>query len=66
MRSHDDTCSFSLTVVANGKVHMLDLAAKLDSTAEYLCKLAWGDIEFPPPFGRDALPEVKNPFLYIA
>ena len=48
-----------LAVVSDGKVHMLDLAAKLDSTAEYLCKLAWGDIEFPPPFGRDALPEVR-------
>ena len=46
-------------VVQGGKVHMLDLAAKLDSTAEYLCKLNWGDVEFPPPFGRDALPEVK-------
>lgn len=45
-------------VVLDGKIHMLDLAAKLDSTAEYLCKIYWGDIEFPPPFGRDALPEV--------
>ena len=36
---------------------MLDLAAKLDSTAEYLCKATWGDVEFPPPFGREALPE---------
>lgn len=44
-------------VVSDGKVHMLDLAAKLDFTAEYLCKLSWGDVEFPPPFGRDALPE---------
>ena len=56
LRSRDVT--WSLTVVSDGKVHMLDLAAKLDSTAEYLCKLNWGDIEFPPPFGRDALPEV--------
>lgn len=38
---------------------MLDLAAKLDSTAEYICKKRWGDIEFPPPFGRDATPEVS-------
>lgn len=36
---------------------MLDLAAKLDSTAEYLCKPKWGEIDFPPPFGRDAFPE---------
>ena len=38
---------------------MLDLAVKLDSTAEYVCKQNWGDIDFPPPFGRDALPEVR-------
>ena len=51
-------------MVSDGKIHMLDLAAKLDSTAEYLCKLNWGDVEFPPPFGRDALPEVVNsPFI---
>ena len=58
MKSHDITCSH--IVVSDKKVHMLDLAAKLDSTAEYLCKLDWGDIEFPPPFGRDALPEVMK------
>ena len=44
---------------------MLDLAAKLDSTAEYLCKLSWGDVEFPPPFGRDALPEVVKFIVFI-
>jgi len=57
------TSSFSLIVVLDGKVHMLDLAAKLDSTAEYLCKLDWGEIEFPPPFGRDALPEVIKYYI---
>lgn len=39
---------------------MLDLAAKLDSTAEFVCKEHWGNIEFPPPFGREALPEVGD------
>ena len=29
----------------------------MDSTAEYLCKAEWGELHFPPPFGRDALPE---------
>ena len=38
-------------------VYILDLAAKLDATAEFICKQKWGDVEFPPPFGRDALPE---------
>ncbi|KAK7109151.1 ATP-citrate synthase-like [Littorina saxatilis] len=44
-------------VVKQGKIYILDLAAKIDQCAEYLCKAKWGDIEFPPPFGRDALPE---------
>lgn len=53
-------CYFSppLLVVKGNSVHMLDLAAKLDSTAEYICKKRWAGVEFPPPFGRDALPEV--------
>lgn len=44
-------------VVTKGKIYILDLAAKLDQCAEYLCKQKWGDIEFPPPFGREATPE---------
>ena len=47
-------------MVQSNTVFMLDLAAKLDSTAEYICKKYWGDVEFPPPFGRDALPEVNT------
>lgn len=38
---------------------MLDMAAKIDATADYLCKVKWGDVEFPPPFGREAYPEVS-------
>lgn len=38
---------------------MLDMAAKIDATADYICKAKWGDIEFPPPFGREAYPEVR-------
>ena len=30
----------------------LDLAAKLDSTAEFESGAKWGNIEFPAPFGR--------------
>lgn len=44
-------------VVTQGQIYILDLAAKIDQCAEYLCKAKWGNIEFPPPFGRDALPE---------
>lgn len=43
-------------VVTDTEIYILDLAAKLDSTAEFLCKPQWGEIEYPPPFGRDAYP----------
>ena len=39
------------------QVHILDLAAKLDATADFACRSKWGRIEYPPPFGRDAFPE---------
>jgi ATP citrate (pro-S)-lyase len=47
-------------VVTTQAVHVLDLASRLDQTAEYLCASKWGRIEFPPPFGRDAYAEVKR------
>jgi ATP citrate (pro-S)-lyase len=41
----------------------LDLAAKLDETANFICSEKWkdrkgGNVDFPPPFGRDLTPEV--------
>jgi len=45
-------------------VFILDLAAKLDQCAEYICKQQWGDLEFPPPFGREAFPEVTYCITY--
>lgn len=44
-------------VVTDTNIYILDLAAKLDATADYLCRPMWGEIDYPPPFGRDALPE---------
>ncbi|XP_035389390.1 ATP-citrate synthase isoform X2 [Electrophorus electricus] len=44
-------------VVTQGGVYVLDMAAKLDATADFICKPKWGDVEFPPPFGREAYPE---------
>jgi len=44
-------------VITQGKVWILDLAAKLDATADFVCNKKWGEIDYPPPFGRDAYPE---------
>uniref|UniRef100_A0A4W5RVS5 ATP-citrate synthase n=1 Tax=Hucho hucho TaxID=62062 RepID=A0A4W5RVS5_9TELE len=44
-------------VVTQDGVFVLDMAAKIDATADYICKAKWGDVEFPPPFGREAYPE---------
>ncbi|KAF2356148.1 hypothetical protein FHG87_013098 [Trinorchestia longiramus] len=44
-------------VITDSGVYVLDLAAKLDATAEFMAKTAWGEVDYPPPFGRDATPE---------
>lgn len=41
-----------LVVLPGGRCVPLDLAATIDETAGFLVKDKWGDIEFPPPFGR--------------
>ena len=44
-------------VVTDGGIFVLDMAAKIDATADFLCRTKWGEIDYPPPFGRDAYPE---------
>ncbi|KAK7789855.1 hypothetical protein R5R35_003762 [Gryllus longicercus] len=44
-------------VVTSKSIYILDLAAKIDATADFICRQKWGEIEYPPPFGRDAFPE---------
>ena len=51
-------CLLFITVVTDKGIYVLDLAAKLDQCAEYLCKQMWGEVDFPPPFGREAFAEV--------
>lgn len=47
-------------MVTKDGVFVLDMAAKIDATADYICKAKWGDVDFPPPFGREAYPEVRG------
>lgn len=55
-------------VFTSGRIHVLDLAAKLDQTAEFECGKKWNaaigpdGIDFPAPFGRDLTREEQ----YIA
>lgn len=35
----------------------LDLAAKIDETADFLCSQQWGPVDYPAPFGRSEYPE---------
>jgi ATP citrate (pro-S)-lyase len=48
-------------VVIGEQVFILDMAAKLDQTAEYECNKKWNvggaSVEFPAPFGRELTPE---------
>jgi ATP citrate (pro-S)-lyase len=39
-------------VVSKDRIIPLDLAAKLDDTAEFISGKKWGGIKFPSPFGR--------------
>lgn len=39
-------------IVCGQKIIPLDMAAKLDDTAEFLCGAKWGVLSFPSPFGR--------------
>lgn len=36
---------------------LLDAAAKIDRTADFLCQVAWKGLELPNPFGRELTPE---------
>ena len=44
-------------VITDSAIYMLDFAAKLDSAADYIFKNERENLEYPPPFGRDATPE---------
>lgn len=49
-------------VVVDDKIYVLDLAAKVDQTADFECADKWGNLDYPAPFGRGQTPEEQ----YIA
>jgi ATP citrate (pro-S)-lyase len=63
-KNHFTYLEINPLVVCNGKIYILDLAAKLDETAAFLCSELWKtrdgeSIDFPAPFGRDLAKEEK-------
>ncbi len=42
-----------IVMLDDGEMAILDLVARLDDTAGFLMRDAWGDIEFPTPFGME-------------
>ena len=49
-----------IVVLSDGTVSPLDLAAKVDLTAEFDVGHLWGSLELPAPFGRESLPEERH------
>eukprot|EP00931_Biecheleriopsis_adriatica_P117840 TRINITY_DN9331_c0_g2_i1.p1 TRINITY_DN9331_c0_g2~~TRINITY_DN9331_c0_g2_i1.p1 ORF type:complete len:1112 (+),score=281.15 TRINITY_DN9331_c0_g2_i1:71-3337(+) len=46
-----------IVMLSNKKIVPLDLVAKIDETAAFLCAQKWGELDWPSPFGRAAYPE---------
>ncbi|GAB9462945.1 Atp-citrate synthase [Globisporangium polare] len=44
-------------VLVGEQISVLDMAAKVDETASFLVGDKWGELEFPPAFGRAKFPE---------
>jgi ATP citrate (pro-S)-lyase len=44
-------------VLVGDQISVLDMAAKVDETAHFLVGDKWGNLEFPPAFGRAKFPE---------
>lgn len=44
-------------VITDTEIVPVDVKARLDDTAAFLCEDLWGPIEFPPPFGRSQTEE---------
>lgn len=49
-----------IVMTSDNKIHILDLAAKIDETANFEVGTKWGELTFPAPFGRESLPEERK------
>jgi ATP-citrate lyase beta-subunit len=54
---HFTFLEFNPLAVNGNQVAPLDMKARLDDTASYLCGKKWCSASFPPPFGREPWPE---------
>ncbi len=59
---HFGFLEFNPLVVAGDQIMPLDVKARLDDAAAFLCSESWGTTVFPEPFGHSLVPEEK----YIA
>lgn len=50
-------------VVVGERITPLDMAAKIDETAAFLCGPKWGEIDFPAPFGERLFLFIYNTLL---
>lgn len=48
---HFTYLEFNPFILKGSEFIPMDCVARLDDTAEYLCKEEWGNVEFPPAFG---------------
>jgi len=46
-----------IAMLGDNKIVPLDLVAKIDETAAFLCHQKWGELDWPSPFGRADYPE---------
>lgn len=46
-----------VVMLPNNQIVPLDLVAKIDETAHFVCAQKWGELDWPSPFGRADFPE---------
>lgn len=61
VKNHFTYLEINPVVLINEQIYILDLAAKIDTAAEYACGRIWSELApgycFPAPFGRALTPE---------